>query len=345
MWFLLLLPLCLGREVVLRNDQALDDSFDEADEVVWFDYPECAVAVLEADPDDLPLEVHTVQVYLGSLTGSQDRQTTMLTMAMHVLEEGEEPRLMGLADWDWPETAFWVTVSSDHLNALNLDDGDAGIYPFTLEEERLAVFVCAPDFHWKHGVAWPCETQGEDCSGLVVETGSSGEGSWWIESGPEALPISELGIEGAWVIRALGEAEGEDDPADTGEVTLGLDAVQPAQAPLGQALELTITGQGFEDGAAATIGGLALADLTWADAATMTGRSPSGLPVGDHDLVVVNPDGESALLEEGFAVVQDEDEETGGCGCGGGGGAGFVLMFVGALTATARRRRTGAGGR
>lgn len=341
MFWMFLIPLCFGREVLLRNDLALDDSFDEADEVVWLEYPQCAVAVLEAAPEDLPLEIHTVHVYLGSLTGSQDRQTTMLTLAMHVLDEGEDPRLMGLADWDWPETAFWVTVSSENLNALYLDDGEAGIYPFTLSSERLAVFVCTPDTQWKHGTAWPCETEGEDCSGLVVETGSPSEGSWWIDASPEALPMADLGVEGAWVIRALGEAEG---PDDTGQVALGLDALDPSQALLGQVEDVTLSGQGFQDGAAVSIGGLALADLTWVDEATLTGRSPSGLPVGEHDVVVNNPDGESALLEEGFAVVEGEDLEPGGCGCGGASGGGALAVLVSALCGLVRRRR-GDGGR
>ena len=207
MLWMVLLPLAFGREVVLRNDQAWDDSYDEADEVVWLGYPACAVAVLEPEPDDLPIRVHTVQVYLGSSQGNQDRRNTMLTLAMQVLEPDEDPRLMGYNDWDWPETAFYVTVSSENYNALGLDDGAAGIYPFTLEAGRLAVFVCAPDPHWDGQYSWPCETEGDDCSGLVVETGSPSEGSWIVPVGPAAEPIGSIGVEGAWVIRAVGETD------------------------------------------------------------------------------------------------------------------------------------------
>ena len=40
--------------------------------------------------------------------------------------------------------------------------------------------------------------------------------------------------------------------------------------------------------------------------------SPSALPVGVHDLVVMNPDGESATLAGGFTVVAMEMEEEEG---------------------------------
>jgi len=216
MLWMVLLPLAFGREVVLRNDLALDDSYDDSDEVVWLEYPACAVAVLEPDPDDLPIRIDTVLVYLGSSLGNQDRQNTMLTMAMAVLDDGEDPALVGYNDWDFQETAFYVTVSSENYNALYLDDEASSIYPFTLERGRLAVFICAPDTTWHGQYEWPCETEGEDCSGLMVETGSPSEGSWIVAPGPAAEPISALGVEGAWVIRAVGETDRTLDSGDSG---------------------------------------------------------------------------------------------------------------------------------
>ena len=226
MLWMFLLPLAFGREVVLRNDLVLDDSYDDSDELVWLEYPACAVAVLEPDPDDLPIRIDTVLVYLGSSLGNQDRQNTMLTMAMAVLDDDEAPALVGYNDWDWPETAFYVTVSSENYNALSLDDTASGIYPFTLERGRLAVFVCAPDPTWDGQYAWPCETEGEDCSGLVVETGSPSEGSWIVAPGPAAEPISALGVEGAWVIRAVGETERTLDSGDSGGAETGETGVE-----------------------------------------------------------------------------------------------------------------------
>jgi len=226
---MILLPLAAGREVVLRNDQAWDDSYDEQDRVVHLEYPACAVAVLEAEPDDLPVTIHTVQVYLGSSHGNQDRQNTMLTMAMQVLGEGEDPTLVGYNDWDWPETAFYVTVSSEHYNGLSLDDAGSGIYPLVLEQERLAVFVCAPDPHWEGQYVWPCDAE-DDCAGLVVETGSPSEGSWVVESGPAAEPITSLGVDGAWVIRAVGETERRIDTAEPVDSAAPRETATPTDA-------------------------------------------------------------------------------------------------------------------
>ncbi len=258
MFWMFLISLALGREVVLRNDQAWDDSYGEADEVVWLEFPQCAVAVLVPEPEDLPLEIHTVLVYLGSSLGNQDRQTTMVTMAMQVLEDGEEPRLMGYNDWDWPETAFYVTVSSENYNALNLDDAASGIYPLTLDHGRLAVFVCAPDPHWEGSYVWPCDDPAGDCSGLVVETGSPSEGSWVVNPGPEAEPIESLGVEGAWVIRAVGEGEGTVDSGDSGLRETGEQDSGPREVD-----DVEIEGCGCGAGAAGGAAGFLLLPMLW----------------------------------------------------------------------------------
>ncbi len=328
MLWLTLLPFAFAREVVLRNDQAWDDSFGEEDRVVWLAYPACAVAVLEPEPEDYPLEVHTVLVYLGSSLGNQDRQSTMLTMSMQVLEEGEEPRLVGYNDWDWPETAFYVTVSSEYLNGLYLDDPGAGIYPLTIDHGRLAVFVCAPDPSWEGQYVWPCESEGEDCSGLVVETGSPSAGSWIVTHGAQAQPITSLGVEGAWVIRALAEGpeldtgggdsglqDTDSEPQDTDPdpPTLSVDAVVPSQADLGQSVDITIQGEAIPEGSQVSIGGLWVSDIVRISDTELQGRSPAALPEGLHDVVLVTQAGESAGLPGGFLVVS---HAAGPCGCG-----------------------------
>jgi MYXO-CTERM domain-containing protein len=334
---ILLASAAFGREVVLRNDEAWYDRFGEDDPVVWLEYPECAVAVLTPDPEDYPLRVDQILVFLGSSLGNQDREITLLTLAMHVLDEGEDPRIMGYSEWDWPETAFYVTVSSEYFNGLDLDDPASGIYPLTLDQGRLAVFVCAPDPSWEY--VWPCVTEGEDCSGLVVEGSSPGEGSW-IVSGSEVVPLAEVGVEGAWVIRAVGEGPELDDtgaPADTGEpATLDLQKVRPRRAPQGQAALLTLTGSGFAEGVKATIGGLDVGGLVRVSGETLEGRSPSALPAGEHVVVAINPDGTSDLLPGGFHVIAPRPRTW--CGCASGGPAALGLVLFAPLWL--RRRRT-----
>lgn len=347
----ILLPTVHAREVVLQNDQAWDDTYDASDEVVHLDFPECAATVLEPSAKDLPLTIDSILVYLGSNLGNQDRQIVVLTLAMQVLEEGEDPRLMGYTDWTWPETAFWVTVSSEYYNALNLDDPDSGIYPLTLTEGRLAVFICTADPEWKSAGDWPCTTEGKDCSGVVVETSSPSEGSWFY-NGLETVPLAEAtGTSGAWVIRAVGQTAGSD-------TALVLSSILPNEAPLGEVVDVTLTGENFEKGVTATIGGLEIASLI-GDDTTLEGRSPSGLPAGAHDLVVHNPDGESAILEEAFLVVVESDsaetedsktdseddeesdrdgDEKKGCGCAISGARDLELLpLLGALLLLRRR--------
>ncbi|MFH1468761.1 MAG: hypothetical protein ABIO70_30515 [Pseudomonadota bacterium] len=348
---LLLLPLAFGREVLLRNDEAWDDAFGEDDAVVLLEYPQCAVAVLTPQPEDYPLRVHTVQVYLGSTLGNQDREITLLTLAMHVLAEGEDPRLMGYHDWDWPETAFWVTVSTEYLNGLNLDDPESGIYPLTVDSGRLAVFVCAPDPEWKGGISWPCTTPGEDCSGLVVEGGSPSEGSWIVTEGPEASPLAEAGVTGAWVIRAVGEGPDVEDtgtPDDTGDsdqpddtAALTLERVAPSDVREGTAALLVFVGGGFAEGVQATIGGRDVRDLTLRPDGILEGWSPVGLPVGLHDVEVTNPDGTSVLLVEAFRVRESRDcgcYGWGSWGCHSGAGAAWLALLA---PLWLRRRRCG----
>ena len=86
-------------EVILRNDTNYSDTYDTGDSVVWLEFPECSVSVLTPDESDLPLEIHTIQVYMGSSQGNQDGQDAMVVLGIQALESDEEPS--GRGDWDW----------------------------------------------------------------------------------------------------------------------------------------------------------------------------------------------------------------------------------------------------
>jgi hypothetical protein len=49
------------------------------------------------------------------------------------------------------------------------------------------------------------------------------------------------------------------------------------------------------------LGGLALSEVTWVNDTTITGKLPTTLPPGRHDLWVVNPGGQIGVL--GNAVI------------------------------------------
>jgi hypothetical protein len=62
---------------------------------------------------------------------------------------------------------------------------------------------------------------------------------------------------------------------------------------------VTVSGSGFASGASAYLAGLPLANLVVVDSSTIHGTTPANT-AGSLDLLVVNPDGTSALLQSAF---------------------------------------------
>ena len=98
-----------------------------------------------------------------------------------------------------------------------------------------------------------------------------------------------------------------------------------------------LSGQGFVTGAAATIGGLALTEATVENEGIVSGKTPTALPAGVHDVQVVNPDGDSAALSGAFTV---EGVEKSGCGCGPQPLGVAMTWALPALALFVRRRRS-----
>jgi len=67
-------------------------------------------------------------------------------------------------------------------------------------------------------------------------------------------------------------------------------------------LTVSISGSNFVVGTTATINGVALTGLNIVNATTITANTPS-LPTGVYDLVVTNPDGQIATLNNAFTVI------------------------------------------
>lgn len=329
----------LAAQVVLRNDTNLSDAYDEADQVAWLEYPECAVTVLTADAADLPLAVDRVYVYLGSNTGNQDGTDTLAEVSLQLLGDGEDPSI-GVMDWG-PES-FSLDVSSDHIGELSLVDEANGLYALDYTEGRVAVWVCPPDP--ETGSAWP-RTSERDTSGIVIDTASPSAGNWLYYQ-DRVQPLSGL-VPGSWIIRAsAGEGEGggddtgEDDTDggsdDTDDIdgAVAITSVTPATAKEGEAVSIAVLGEGFEPGATVFIGGLAVSNVQLSGDTALSGTSPSSLAVGTHDVLVNNPGGGSDTLEAAFTV------EGEGCGCSAGAGAwAGVIGLAAALTAAGARRR------
>jgi len=97
---------------------------------------------------------------------------------------------------------------------------------------------------------------------------------------------------------------------------LAVTSIDPATGVEAGGTEVTITGTGFESGATVTIGGSAAPSVIVVNSTTITCTTPSGTE-GDVDVVVTNPDTESATLVAGFeytAAVSMTQVELSGSG-------------------------------
>lgn len=91
---------------------------------------------------------------------------------------------------------------------------------------------------------------------------------------------------------------------------LTVSGISPAQGARESATNVTIAGNGFLGGGAqqptVALGGALLTNVNRVSLTEITGVVPAGLPVGVHDLFVVNPGGATALLAGAFRVVSVE---------------------------------------
>lgn len=361
MWWLVL-P-AFGADLLLSSSDPKPTGLSKADHVAWLDISECAAQVLDLPEEAVPpVEIQAVRLSFASNGGALDRRIAAVAVGLQLLDEGEEPTgLPGITSWDWTETWFQVTVSSQHLAQVPMTNLLPPTWPLAMEGGRLAVWICPvdPDLYGE----WPIDRDKGLVSGLVASAALPGEGSY-LWTGGALQPLSALGVEGGWWVQAVAT-----DAREVEEELLSLSAVTPALARLGEVVELQLAGTAFDDRVHAWIGGLAIAGLSLVDDQTLTGRSPSGLPIGLHDVTLTTPEGEDALLASAFEVVAAEGEDSGtadgggtmdtaadggsaagdggaappveeaGCGCASGGSGTGLAAAALLLGVSARRRR------
>jgi uncharacterized protein (TIGR03382 family) len=116
-------------------------------------------------------------------------------------------------------------------------------------------------------------------------------------------------------------------------------------------VSVVLIGAGFDAATTVHIGGLPLSGLVVANGETITGRSPSALGAGVHDVDVSEP-GDSALLVSAFEVTEIESlapegsdpveasagSSKGGCATVPGRISGGFAFLMG-LLALGRRRK------
>ena len=105
-----------------------------------------------------------------------------------------------------------------------------------------------------------------------------------------------------------------------------VESIDPASAGQGPNVDVTIYGYFFQPGASAYIGQSTLRQLQFLGAETspphrwrLKGTLAGGLAPGQYDVTVVNPDGKSGVLDNGFTVGTDFSAGVGGAAVSAGG--------------------------
>jgi len=249
------------------------------------------------------------------------------------------------------DEAFYLTGTDDGtMNRLRFDEAEMTLPPM---EGNVGVAVCFDEHDAWPGPAHDIGLNHPNQQKIFADVGT-GSDDWWGNG--------DVGITGDWVLRLCIEGDDvtgtacpdwgggggdADTDADTDSDTdtdvdsdtdlddsgfgFGLLAITPDFALEGESVDVVITGQGFDYDAEARIGGINLIGQERLGAETLTGRSPSSLPAGVHDVEVIRGDGSSDVLVGAFEV-------GGGCGCGTVGGAGGFLVLLAPLVAARRRR-------
>jgi hypothetical protein len=335
----------LAGDVVLRNDTSYDDTYTPGqDVVVNLAFPECAVAVLTPDAGDLPLAITTIDLLYASGNGTHQGDLVYADVGLELVPKGGAPTG---AFFDWGPETFVLTVANDSLNELDIDDAYSGWNALWMTDGSVAVHVCTPDP--ASGEAWPMGT------GVMVDTNSPDEGNWMYTAG-DYSEIADLGIPGSWIIRAStgaggggGDTGGNGDGGggdDSGQVTDGptIDSVVPASTTAGTAEPVAVIGEGLSGVTAIYFGGLPGSALTVSSDTTVQVTSPSGLPVGVHEVMVELDDGSTATLSSAFTVSAEQDIATidsgaGGCGCATHRGSlGWIAIGIGVALVRRGRR-------
>lgn len=116
-----------------------------------------------------------------------------------------------------------------------------------------------------------------------------------------AIPLAAIGG-GAWAVSGQ-EEETEYEPEPTFPVVTG---IWPDSGPVSGGTSVQVFGLRFQSGATVTIGGNPATNVVFVSSTELTCDTPAGT-VGAADVVVENPDGQSATLAVGYAFEVSGD--------------------------------------
>ena len=344
----LILPVVLVSAAYAFDKYIVHDTFDGESEVAFitgFGEYECGGVVFEPDEEDYPFKPKSLDLLFGPDSVSE----TIVVQIYY--PEGTTPDFGARVG----EEAFNVTGSKEAFQRLDFEEAE--IFLDDVTEGNVLVAVCFEENH----ASTP--TIATDADGLDFRRnhyiyGDLGQGADWYTNEYVGGVFGDDFND--WIMRLCIETDNTDGTAcpslsDIGDADADADAdtdtdtdadadtdtdadffistVVPSEAPFGESVDVVVLGGGFIDGTEARIGGINLVGLRVVDDASISGRSPSSLPSGLHDVEVVHPDGTTDYQAGAFEV-------TGGCGCGTSGGSGGLAVFgLAAVVIGLRRRR------
>ena len=276
---------------------------------------ECWASVFETDSlaTDGALTMKSIRTLIGGSSANNFFIVQFYAMAGSSMNSAA---LLG-------EEGVSMTGSTKNYNDLEISDLKIGLP--TINSGNVAVAMCFD------------ETSTTTPS--IANTdgfGSSSQSNWiYLFSTNTWMQSADLSVQGDWIMRLCVEADhisgscddssdtvdgggdgagdGSDDGSDDGGSDTGSDAVSllqitPDSAAEGEAVDVVLIGSGFAAGTEARIGGISLTGTEVVNAETISGRTPTSLPAGSHDVEIVLPNGENDYIAGGFTV-------GGGCGC------------------------------
>lgn len=185
-----------------------------------------------------------------------------------------------------------------------------------------------------------------------------------VPAGDSGVPA---GDSGSPVARDGGEAMDSGEAADSGDPgpasDAGVDpgggdagtsgggpptitAISPKEGPNTDAIDVTVTGTNFEPGAQLMIGSIQANDVSVPGSTTILAEVPRGIAPGVYDVIVRNPDDQTAILSDGYTVRGPGGgvaPPAADCGCRTAGaresGSDLLWILLGVLCVAALRPR------
>ncbi len=289
---------------------------------------ECWASVYEPQPSDYPFTPEYVEVFIGP-DGDGYFEVSVWTVDADNIPEDR----LGVE-------AGYFTGETDEIGSFSFAEAEVDLPVIT--EGKIAAVMCFEGHSSSPTIANDDGLDYEDRN-LIYAAGVG----WGTNK--------DFGVKGDWIMRLTWDGGGDADTdtdtdtdadsdtdtdadadTDTGaDPALLLYSITPNHSVLGVAEAVTLVGDGFVDGTRVLVGGLELSGAIVANEQTITGRIPTALPEGIHDVTVAAPDGSTALLAQGYTV------EAAGCGCGWDGG--ISLAGVAAAMGWGLSRRRGRG--